>query len=177
MYYFKLQNLNPIMLLEANYQQPFSHLTNMTMFLWWIWIIADQRLNFLVSAFWGVLMVVRFNPSCLTLYQHPHHSVCFSKQVSVKSSYGRHMKRGGISRPQIEFPSPLGNGEGLRVFVVSDLHTDYAENLNWVKCLVMLLRHMTCLLWQCLSWKKDLNMCSMCLEIMTFGAVARDKNM
>ncbi|XP_015966114.1 uncharacterized protein LOC107489859 [Arachis duranensis] len=80
-------------------------------------------------------MVVRFNPSCLTLYQHPHHSVCFSKQVSVKSSYGRHMKRGGISRPQIEFPSPLGNGEGLRVFVVSDLHTDYAENLNWVKCL------------------------------------------
>ncbi|RYQ87086.1 hypothetical protein Ahy_B09g094568 isoform C [Arachis hypogaea] len=81
-------------------------------------------------------MVVRFNPSCLTLYQHPHHSVCFSKQISVKSSYGRHMKRGGTSRPQIEFPSPLGNGEGLRVFVVSDLHTDYAENLNWVKWLV-----------------------------------------
>ncbi|XLS59931.1 hypothetical protein HN51_009686 [Arachis hypogaea] len=57
-------------------------------------------------------MVVRFNPSCLTLYQHPHHSVCFSKQVSVKSSYGRHMKRGGTSRPQIEFPSPLGNVPG-----------------------------------------------------------------
>ena len=80
-------------------------------------------------------MVVKFNPSCLTLYQHPHHSACFCKQVTVRCSYGRHMKRGGLVRPNIVLPSVLGSTDGLRVFVVSDLHTDYAENLKWVKSL------------------------------------------
>jgi len=81
-------------------------------------------------------MVVRFNPSCLTLYHNPHHTAYFSKQVRVRGSYGKHMKRGGLGRPQI-VPSVLGNSnsEGVSVFVVSDLHTDYAENLKWVECL------------------------------------------
>jgi len=81
-------------------------------------------------------MVVSFNPSCLTLFHNPHHTAYFSKQARVRCSYGKHMKRGGLGRPPI-VPSVLGNSnsEGVSVFVVSDLHTDYAENLKWVECL------------------------------------------
>ncbi|GAA0159868.1 hypothetical protein LIER_16549 [Lithospermum erythrorhizon] len=41
-----------------------------------------------------------------------------------------------VIRPQI-LPTALNGGEskGLRVFVISDLHTDYAENMSWVRSL------------------------------------------
>lgn len=43
-------------------------------------------------------------------------------------------KRGYVERAQIlSFPEDAA--VGLRVFVVSDLHTDYSENMEWVKCL------------------------------------------
>lgn len=82
-------------------------------------------------------MVVRFNyPSCLTISHNPHHTAYFSKQLTFRCSYEKHMKRGGNieRRPQI-VPSVLGNSEGVSVFVVSDLHTDYDENLRWVESL------------------------------------------
>ncbi|TKY44972.1 hypothetical protein E2542_SST31256 [Spatholobus suberectus] len=85
-------------------------------------------------------MVVRFKPTCLTLSHNPHHTAYFSKQVTVRCSYGKHMKRGGIRRPQI-VPSMSGNSEGVSVFVVSDLHIDYAENLNWVERACQLFEH------------------------------------
>jgi len=79
-------------------------------------------------------MVVRFSPFSVTLSQQPHNhqSSCFSKQLTVNCNYG--MKRFHLGRQQI-LSSALGDTDGLRVFVVSDLHTDYDENLKWVESL------------------------------------------
>lgn len=73
------------------------------------------------------------NPSCLTFSQQPYYSKYFSKQISF-NNHGRRTKKGDLGRPQI-LPYALGISAGLSVYVVSDLHTDYAENMKWVKCL------------------------------------------
>lgn len=52
----------------------------------------------------------------------------FNKQVPARN-FLRQLKR-----PQI-LPSASGGDSGLRVFVISDLHTDYSENMRWVKSL------------------------------------------
>lgn len=133
-------NLSLVFLFWANYQLSFCHLFILFAFVWWIKIFVILKCFVFILIFFAhhfVLMVVRFNPSCLTLSHNPHHTTYFSKQVTVRSSYGKHMKRGGLGRrPQI-VSSVLGNSntEGVSVFVVSDLHTDYAENLKWVECL------------------------------------------
>lgn len=67
-------------------------------------------------------MVVGFWPSCLSISQQPH-----SKQTTFRRNAIEDIKR----PPMVASREDLG----LRVFVISDLHTDYSENLSWVKCL------------------------------------------
>ncbi|XP_024030752.1 uncharacterized protein LOC112094309 isoform X2 [Morus notabilis] len=79
-------------------------------------------------------MVVGFIPSCLSLLQQPRPSICISKHISSRK-YKREITRtAGIRRTLIS-PPPLKDTFGIRVFVVSDLHTEYAENMKWVECL------------------------------------------
>ncbi|XP_059647239.1 uncharacterized protein LOC132293683 isoform X2 [Cornus florida] len=76
-------------------------------------------------------MVVRLIPSCLFSSLQPGQTICLPKQVAFRKCR-RDMKRSCLRRPQI---LPCANEEALgsRVFVLSDLHTDYSENMTWVK--------------------------------------------
>ncbi|XP_030938098.1 uncharacterized protein LOC115963286 isoform X1 [Quercus lobata] len=77
-------------------------------------------------------MVMRFIPSYSCVSQKPMNLNYLSKHIAALSKYKTDIKRGFIERPQI-LPLTSRDAVGLRVFVLSDLHTDYAENMRWVK--------------------------------------------
>ncbi|PON57739.1 Calcineurin-like phosphoesterase domain, apaH type [Parasponia andersonii] len=80
-------------------------------------------------------MVVGFIPSCLSLSQQPCLSNYVSKHIPIPSTkHKRGVRTVCITRPQVA-RSSRQDAVGVRVFVLSDLHTDYAENMKWVKSL------------------------------------------
>ncbi|KAK3035782.1 hypothetical protein RJ639_033511 [Escallonia herrerae] len=79
-------------------------------------------------------MVVWLLPSSSSLPQQPLLSFCPSYKLALRKC-NREIRQNCTKRPQV---LPLANGEtvaGLRLFVLSDLHTDYSENMTWVKSL------------------------------------------
>ncbi|XP_022137065.1 uncharacterized protein LOC111008628 isoform X1 [Momordica charantia] len=80
-------------------------------------------------------MVAMLIPSCL----NPTPKLGHWNRPPILSALCKHQRGArleirGVARPQI-LPSAFGEDNGLRVFVLSDMHTDYAENMNWIKCL------------------------------------------
>ncbi|KAL9344228.1 hypothetical protein Peur_064659 [Populus x canadensis] len=89
-----------------------------------------------------MVMVMRSISSCLTLSQTPPPPPPppprprASDHLSTQKQCKRNSRNYCITRPQILPPPPLSRDAlGFRVFVLSDLHTDYPENMNWVKSL------------------------------------------
>lgn len=78
-------------------------------------------------------MLLKGIPSCLSIYSGPVFSNYSPKQQSYNKNR-RNIKQFRVTRSPIE---TFCNGEtkGLRVFVLSDLHTDYSENMAWVSSL------------------------------------------
>ncbi|XP_051133444.1 uncharacterized protein LOC127253066 isoform X2 [Andrographis paniculata] len=65
-------------------------------------------------------------------FRPPHSPSSSSYSTQLSSSMSRRIlvSKTLVSRRGIQ---PSGAAEGTRVFVVSDLHTDYEENMEWVK--------------------------------------------
>ncbi|KAB5516891.1 hypothetical protein DKX38_027539 [Salix brachista] len=88
-----------------------------------------------------MVMVMRPISSCLTLSQTPPPPPRprASNHLSTQKQFKRNSRNYCITRPQI-LPSSSSSSSsrdalGFRVFVLSDLHTDYPENMNWVRSL------------------------------------------
>lgn len=77
-------------------------------------------------------MLLKGIPSCLSIYSGPVFSNYSPKQQSYNKN-GRNIKQFRVTRSLETFCN--GETKGLRVFVLSDLHTDYSENMAWVSSL------------------------------------------
>lgn len=79
-------------------------------------------------------MALSIVPSCLGLgmSQELVNSSCLQQEMRFWNC-GRYVRKvAHIIRPQI-LPCIRVKTNGLRVFVLSDLHTDYSENMTWVR--------------------------------------------
>ncbi|XP_011086924.1 uncharacterized protein LOC105168516 isoform X2 [Sesamum indicum] len=82
-------------------------------------------------------MAQLFYSACACLQLPPRHpgtpsSSLYSSQLGSAIPRRIGNKLAVVTRPEVETD---GCGTGTRVFVVSDLHTDYSENMCWVKSL------------------------------------------
>ncbi|XP_011046109.1 PREDICTED: uncharacterized protein LOC105140812 isoform X3 [Populus euphratica] len=86
-----------------------------------------------------MVLVMRSTSSCLTLSPAPPppppHRSRACNHLSTQKQCKRNSRNYCITRPQIPSPPLSREALGFRVFVLSDLHTDYPENMNWVKSL------------------------------------------
>lgn len=94
----------------------------------WDWFILLQiEILGLVLCIHMVLWLV---PSCLSLRPLPAQQFVTGNVLSAKCR--RIIRWKCTTRPGI-LPCVRKDRTGLRVFVLSDLHTDYSENMTWVK--------------------------------------------
>ncbi|CAN4085364.1 unnamed protein product [Withania somnifera] len=77
-------------------------------------------------------MVLCLITASSTFYVQPRLSRCLGKCMRVQNCGRYLMKHADITRHKIT-PSATVDTVGLEVFVVSDLHTEYEENMAWVK--------------------------------------------
>ncbi|CAN1846316.1 [Acyl-carrier-protein] phosphodiesterase PptH, partial [Linum perenne] len=78
-------------------------------------------------------MVVRAFPYCRGAPQRPSNPRLLQGHAPIPTRT-RYLRRSCTTRPEVRSIVSLDESD-FRVFVVSDLHTDYKENMAWVECL------------------------------------------
>ena len=100
--------------------------------VWMMFLLGHCRSQPFGELSLNLPMVLEIVPSCLGLSQKLSHSIHLSKQIASRE-YERDVKNSCIIRPQIMPSSNHAKAVGPRVFMISDLHADYSENMTWMK--------------------------------------------